>query len=334
MRGYWLALSTMVLTGAQQDTGCAESRGDRNQGSPCAGCVLDDGSCVEVGWTTVTCQPCTCEAPGVVTCAPAPLCGDCSTDDDCPAGSWCHLEWGGECLSLSECYGNDYCPDGFRCSFATAPTAGDLGVMPGECVPDIGCTWGDAHYQTGDYVNHVDGCNGCWCEGDGVMLCTEAVCGEPCYSDADCQDGQCEGARICEPAAPDCGNDIAGICRVNTAEGLCSETGGVWHSEPGNCGHYQCGAQWLDCAGVPGCDCGPTRNFSAGLGCVEDPACYGCNAATAACTPACSSQTDCPSDEICCFCLPAEPYPAACLVGCDWIGEPPIVGECRPAPAF
>ncbi len=52
---------------------------------------------------------------------------------------------------------------------------------------------------------------------------------------------------------------------------LCEMTDGTW--DPLSCGHYFCG-QFPDCdAIIPGCDCGPGRNFQAGLGCVPDPAC-------------------------------------------------------------
>jgi len=52
---------------------------------------------------------------------------------------------------------------------------------------------------------------------------------------------------------------------------LCEATGGIW--DPLSCGHYNCG-QFPACdAIIPGCNCGPTRNFEVGVGCVPDPAC-------------------------------------------------------------
>ena len=54
-------------------------------------------------------------------------------------------------------------------------------------------------------------------------------------------------------------------------EALCLATGGVW--DPISCGHYNCG-QFPDCdAIIPGCNCGPGRNFENGVGCVDDPDC-------------------------------------------------------------
>ena len=51
---------------------------------------------------------------------------------------------------------------------------------------------------------------------------------------------------------------------------LCVQSGGVW--DPGSCGHYPCG-QFPDCdAIIPGCDCGPGRNFGPG-GCFDDASC-------------------------------------------------------------
>lgn len=54
-------------------------------------------------------------------------------------------------------------------------------------------------------------------------------------------------------------------------EELCEETGGRW--DPGSCGHYSCGQRPDRDAIIPGCDCGPSRNFGPGVGCIEDPEC-------------------------------------------------------------
>lgn len=54
-------------------------------------------------------------------------------------------------------------------------------------------------------------------------------------------------------------------------EAMCVDSGGTW--DEGSCGHYDCG-QMPDCrALIPGCDCGPERNFEPGFGCVEALGC-------------------------------------------------------------
>jgi hypothetical protein len=68
----------------------------------------------------------------------------------------------------------------------------------------------------------------------------------------------------CEPRVP------AVPCQPSE-QSLCEETGGTW--DPLSCGHYPCG-QFPACdAIIPGCNCGPGKNFVAGTGCVIDPAC-------------------------------------------------------------
>ena len=51
----------------------------------------------------------------------------------------------------------------------------------------------------------------------------------------------------------------------------CETTRGVWDAL--SCGHYSCGYQPECAAVIPGCDCGPGRNFVEGVGCVDDPTC-------------------------------------------------------------
>jgi len=63
---------------------------------------------------------------------------------------------------------------------------------------------------------------------------------------------------------------IPNSCPTTEAE-LCWSTGGWW--DMGACGHYWCGLP-SDCdAIIPGCDCGPQKNFTPGAGCSVDPAC-------------------------------------------------------------
>jgi hypothetical protein len=60
-------------------------------------------------------------------------------------------------------------------------------------------------------------------------------------------------------------------CVGPSEQELCEATGGTW--DPISCGHYTCG-QFPACdAIIPGCDCGPDRNFQPGIGCVLDPDC-------------------------------------------------------------
>jgi hypothetical protein len=60
-------------------------------------------------------------------------------------------------------------------------------------------------------------------------------------------------------------------CRGPSEQEWCATTGGTW--DPLACGHYDCGVPPECTAVIPGCDCGPGRNFETGIGCIDDPTC-------------------------------------------------------------
>lgn len=84
----------------------------------------------------------------------------------------------------------------------------------------------------------------------------------------------------CDPGAPLSQPNCRSLQRISSApfevadlgeEALCQNSGGTW--DPLSCGDYTCGA-FPECdAIIPGCDCGPGRNFVPGIGCEDDPAC-------------------------------------------------------------
>ncbi len=54
----------------------------------------------------------------------------------------------------------------------------------------------------------------------------------------------------------------------------CDQTGGIWHDEAGNCGHWACGEVETSCAvSSSGCDCGPVSSFDQEGGCAPDTLC-------------------------------------------------------------
>jgi hypothetical protein len=114
-------------------------------------------------------------------------------------------------------------------------------------------------------------------------LCDAIIPGCDCGERANFVDGRgCAEDPACgeEPTPERCGdlvdNDLDGEVDEDCGgreELLCEGSGGVWHPE--SCGDYQCGDA-PDCeAIIPGCDCGPTSNFSRTSGCFEDDACGG-----------------------------------------------------------
>ena len=113
------------------------------------------------------------------------------------------------------------------------------------------------------------------------------------------------------------------ICPPSAAT-LCVETGGVW--DPPSCGHYRCGA-FPECdAVIPGCNCGPERNFRAGVGCVDDPACGRC-AADSDCPPGSTCNT-CPPDPSCPLCTVCGP-PVCEPISCGFDEDCPPRSHCE-----
>ena len=125
----------------------------------------------------------------------------------------------------------------------------------------------------------------------GAALDAGGICHTP---DGNVADAACCAPYDCDPAHPLCDRippacpagqtaTVVGACWgpcVDSAlcapagnAGLCAASGGRW--DAGSCGNYRCGVP-PDCVAViPGCDCGPGRNFLDGVGCTDDPSCPG-----------------------------------------------------------
>jgi hypothetical protein len=93
-------------------------------------------------------------------------------------------------------------------------------------------------------------------------------------------------------------------CVATERQQVCTSTGGTWHEcgtgDPGcSCGDYNCGVpNYMDPCIMPGCDCGPSRNFDSALGCLWDGTCYGLEAG-ANCRGG-GSSSSCRSGLLCC----------------------------------
>lgn len=130
------------------------------------------------------------------------------------------------------------------------------------------------------------------CEGGQLALCgtlgpdSLGTCVADCAEDR-CHPERCDepGETCCDPLPLDgpnyCGPELTCVSNVceeqaetttpeEQARLLCEQTGGSWDTQ--SCGNYSCGNPPVCTAQIPGCNCGPTSNFSE-LGCVEDPAC-------------------------------------------------------------
>jgi hypothetical protein len=84
--------------------------------------------------------------------------------------------------------------------------------------------------------------------------------------------GECEGAD-CErgyDSSAEC-EDAHGECDAS----LCRATGGDWLFSELYCGHHECGRPGPSICETPtpACNCGATRNFVFGIGCLADDAC-------------------------------------------------------------
>jgi hypothetical protein len=87
---------------------------------------------------------------------------------------------------------------------------------------------------------------------------------------------------------------------------LCTLSGGTWHPESDGAASYLCGTLRPCDAFLcdPACDCGTTRNFAEGLGCVPDLACPGADPAsicraTGGRIPECREGGPCPCEFDC-----------------------------------
>jgi hypothetical protein len=162
--------------------------------------------------------------------------------DECGCG--CLTEPPAECSTLEEDIVTEWaalavCTEDADCEVRYNGLCG----ASGEVVGDVGCFLPAAIDADGSALD--------------ALIGSAFACGLD-YADCDCV----------EPPPAAC---VDGACVEGDDAALCESTGGTW--EPAACGHRQCGLE-SDCdAVIPGCDCGPTQNFSAGLGCLTDPAC-------------------------------------------------------------
>jgi hypothetical protein len=165
---------------------CPPPSCDTATGEPC-GCVTADGQVIPPGTAFPSpdgCNTCWCEDSGLVTCT-AMAC-ECPLDFVCQDGS---LPQGPNCE----------CPPP-SCDTSTGEPCGCV-TAAGQVIPP------------GSAFPSPDGCNTCWCEENGLVVCTEIAC--ECPLDFVCQDGSLPQGANCECPPPVCdtatGQDCACI---------------------------------------------------------------------------------------------------------------------------
>jgi hypothetical protein len=105
--------------------------------------------------------------------------------------------------------------------------------------------------------------------GSWEMACGHWACGIPGRCDALTPGCNCGSSANFDEALGCVEDPVCG--EPAEEETLCLDSGGEW--EESSCGHYACGEPPACTAIFPGCDCGPTRTFEPGLGCVENASC-------------------------------------------------------------
>jgi hypothetical protein len=288
------------------------SKGDKPC-SPGDSKLADDGcnscTCDDAGQWACTALGCVCTPED---CGPAPGMSDVLCPDGTYAGTVCAATPSGCGWVPEECGGScmpgDNKPAGDGCNTCTCDGAGQWGCTalwcacePDQCDPlppnvvpcpdgsnPYQCVWtadGECQWEGGEcppcepgMTANPDG-SCCICTEEGEWACGDA-CPEPACEPDDC------GPQ--PPVAPcpggsgptvECMPSSTGECEWHVGpcpeDGLCVASGGEWVDN--TCGHYTCGVPHActpDTAG-PGCNCGPERNFTPGLGCEDDSDCTG-----------------------------------------------------------
>jgi len=152
----------------------------------------------------------------------------CNADSDCAAGELC---WDGVCMAM--CTSNDDCAAGQACM---------NGVCQIICVPEEEICDGrdndcDGLVDEGfDLLNDPNNCGGCQMVCAAGEVCVQGVCtsGEPCESDADCDDGNAATMDYCingmcvhrVECATDSDCAVGEICVDGVCEPYCQDMDG------------------------------------------------------------------------------------------------------------
>ncbi|MBI5526203.1 MAG: hypothetical protein HY897_07695 [Deltaproteobacteria bacterium] len=304
---------------------CAECAGDEDcgAGQVCRQNLCQDipkNPCENMGGTCATgscpsgkhAEGYECTPTGTVCC----LTG-CVTDSDCAAGEKCQ---NGSCVAVAECTHLCDCQQGWDCVDGTCIVidAGDIGVVfcceNAGCPADAPCELRDGRYGTcqGDLDGGTDAGDGgtgeCRSDSDCTagQVCLDGFCttGGECRSDLDCAAGQvCQnGVCVSEPQdggtdAGDAGDGGTGECAADSdcaAGQVCVNIGGLNACEEGcrsgadnSCSRFF--DSWKCGCGVVPSACAQAPDYST----------HTCAEALSACCPACGSDSDCFSGQIC-----------------------------------
>jgi hypothetical protein len=152
------------------------------------------------------------------------------------------------------------CPDSHGVVDAPLPFGDACGCSVDAPAPDAPALLDAGTASCAPQDAHAEICPGIVCDGyDNYAWDGERCVFIPCGT---CRGADCAGLPTdraeCQRAHASC--DAA----------LCTATGGDWQFWAEECGHYECGFPVpADCrVGMPVCDCGYTRSFEPGVGCV------------------------------------------------------------------
>jgi len=309
-----------AVDGAVDDgTSTDDATGDEGGGGAeceaqiAAGRICDGGGCVESQGTFWDGRECFetfgCECAGADCGRPFASLAECEAAHATCDAALC-LASGGSWFPASAGYCGFSCGVPDACITEAPLDSCDCGpgarFHPGEgCAVEVAGCAAEALCRDSDGTWHGD--PECRCPfqcGEELPECY--ACGETC----DCGPFRSfDGDRGCVPDAGCPGADRRTACET---------TGGTWHDcSPGDggcsCGDYFCGApNRLDPCVMPGCDCGPSRNFADDVGCRPDDACV-----------LRTEGQDCSGWAGASTCRPG-------LVCCEHCGAPPGCPSCQP----